>query len=210
MQFIRQLSYPRRQQLRRLRRAAAAAAVAVVAVGLALSAASTASMPLALPLIVLAAGSGVYARHSMRLASRSGVGARSEAEVQRALSVLEHEGWRVRHALPWTGRGDIDHRVIAPTGVAFAIETKTKRYDPGHLALARAQAAWLRARRRRWCPHGAIAVVCIARAHGLERVQDDVLVVSVDRIAAALRRRAGSATRPAFLAPPSADTAAAG
>jgi len=30
----------------------------------------------------------------------------------------------MRHSLPYRGRGDIDSVAIAPTGIAFAIETK--------------------------------------------------------------------------------------
>jgi hypothetical protein len=37
------------------------------------------------------------------------------------------------------------------------------------------------------------------RARGVERVEDDVLVVSIDRLPAALRSTAGTRTRPAFL-----------
>ena len=62
----------------------------------------------------------IDARRWLRLAGRSRVGARSEDEVQRALAQLETEGWRLRHSLPWRGRGDIDSVAIAPTGVAFA------------------------------------------------------------------------------------------
>ncbi len=63
--------------------------------------------------LVLAAG----CRRSLRLAARSGVGARSEAEVHRALAGLEREGWRIRHSLRWHGGGDIDHVAIAPAPV---------------------------------------------------------------------------------------------
>jgi hypothetical protein len=72
----------------------------------------------------------------MSLAQRSGVGARSEDEVRHALAPLQREGWRLRHSLPWRGRGDIDSLAIAPTGVAFAIETKTRAYDDRHRAHA--------------------------------------------------------------------------
>ena len=43
------------------------------------------------------------ARHWLRLAGRSRVGARSEDEVRRALAPLEAEGWRLRHSLPCRG-----------------------------------------------------------------------------------------------------------
>ena len=87
-------------------------------------------LAVAAALLVIAAGLGVYARHWARLANRARVGAHSESEVQRALGILEREGWRLRHSLPWEGHGDIDHVAISPTGVAFAIETKTRTYKP--------------------------------------------------------------------------------
>jgi hypothetical protein len=102
-------------------------------------------------------------------------------------------------ALPWARR----HRqrvAIAPTGTAFAIETKTRAFDAHHLAGEREMAAWLCRRRRRWCRRGALPVLCVVRARGVERVEDGVLVVSVDRLVASLRAAAGTSPRPAFLA----------
>jgi hypothetical protein len=64
------------------------------------------------------------------------------------------------------GAGGIDSLAIAPTGVGFAIETKTKGYNDRHLARVRQQAAWLSRRRRRWCRRGAVPVVCVVRAAG--------------------------------------------
>jgi hypothetical protein len=61
------------------------------------------------------------------------------------------------------------------------------------------QAAWPSRRRRRWCRHGALAVLCLARARGVQRVERDVLVVSIDRVALVLRAAAGPRARPAFL-----------
>src|SRR5689334_10056296 len=75
-------------------------------------------------MLALAIGLGLYARHWLSLADRSRIGARSEDEVRRALAPLRAEEWRLRHSLPWRGCGDIDSLAIAPTGVAFAIETK--------------------------------------------------------------------------------------
>lgn len=112
-------------------------------------------------LLLTAVGLGVYARHWLSLARRSRVGARSEDEVQRALAALEAEGWRLRHSLPWRGHGDIDSVAIAPTGIAVAIETKTRAYDTRHLARVREQAARLSRRRRRWARDGALAVMCL-------------------------------------------------
>ena len=139
------LSYPRRQQLRRLARAAGAAAASALAVILAVAAALAGLTLIACALLFAAVASGLYARHCTRLGGRAAVGARSEAQVRRALAALEREGWRLRHARPWQ-RADIDHVAIAPTGKAFAIETRSRRYGPRHLDTVRAQAAWLRRR----------------------------------------------------------------
>jgi len=86
---------------------------------------------------------------------------------------------------------------IAPTGFAVAIETKTRSYDDRHLARVREQAAWLSRRRRRWCRRGAVAVMCVVRARGVQRVEQDVLVVSIDRLIPALRN-AGACARRAY------------
>jgi hypothetical protein len=79
---------------------------------------------------------------------------------------------------------------IAPSGIAIAIETKTRTYDARHLARVREQASWLSRRRRRWARSGGLAVLCLVRARGVERVEDDVLVVSVDRLTDVLRAAA--------------------
>jgi hypothetical protein len=180
-------NYARRQQYRRLGRAATAATASVGAVLLALAVASAGAVSAAGVLLVLALGFGLYARRWMSLARRSGVGARSEDEVGRTLAPLEAEGWRLRHSLRWRGRGDIDSVAIAPTGVAFVVETKTRAYDDRHLARVREQAAWLWCRRRRWCRRGALPVVCLVRPRGIERVEGEVLVVSIDRLIPVLR-----------------------
>ena len=60
-------------------------------------------------------------------------------------------------------------------------------------------AAWLYRHRRRWCRRGALPVICVVRARGLERVEDEVLIVSLDRLLPALRATAGMAQRPQFL-----------
>jgi Nuclease-related domain len=119
------------------------------------------------------------------------VGARSEDDVQRAVAPLCPEGWRLRYSLPWQGVGDIDSVAIATTGIAVAIETKTRTYDGRHLALVREQAAWLSRRRRRWACNGTLGVLCLVRARGVERVEHDVLVVSIDRLTDVLRVAAG-------------------
>jgi Nuclease-related domain len=187
------MNYPRRQQVRRLSRAAEAATAGAAAALLGLITAGAGAPTSAAVLLLSAAGLALYARHWLSLARRSGVGARSENEVRRRLTELEGEGWRLRHSLPWRGRGDIDSLAIAPTRVAFAIETKTRSYDDRHLARVREQAAWLSRRRRRWCRRGALPVVCLVRAREVERLEHNVLVVSLDRLIPVLRR---SACRP--------------
>jgi len=195
-----EFSFPRRQQARRLRRAAASGAAAIVAGGLAALAAGAGASALAGLLAVVVVALALDARRWVRLAARSRVGARSEDAVRRALGGLEAEGWRLRHSLPWGGRGDIDSLAIAPTGVGFVIECKTRTFDECHLAHARQTAAWLYRHRRRWCRRGALPVLCVVLAHGLEGVEDGVLVVSVDRLAPALRAGARISPRPRFLA----------
>jgi hypothetical protein len=185
------VNYARRQQYRRLTRAGEAGIGAVVAALLGMWAASVSAGLVAGCLLILAAALGLCARHWLSLARRSRVGAQSEDAVQRALAPLQAEGWRLRHSLPWQGRGDIDSVAIAPTGIAVAIETKTQRYDDRHLARVREQAGWLSRRRRRWARSGALAVMCLVRLRGVERVEHDVLVVSIDRLAHVLRVAAG-------------------
>ena len=157
---------------------------------------------IAISLLLVAIALGASARNWARLAGRSRVGARSEEQVQRALAPLAAEGWRLRHSLLWQGRGDIDSVAIAPTGIAFAIETKTRTFNDQHVARVEEIVDWLRARRRRWCPEGALAVLCVVHARRLERVEAGVLVVSLDRLVGALRTAAGTRQRPRFLAGP--------
>jgi Holliday junction resolvase-like predicted endonuclease len=190
--------YPRRQQAYRLKRAAGSAAGALATAALGVLVVVAGFGVLAGVLLLAATGLGLYARHWVRLAGRSRVGARSEDQVRRALEALGAEGWRLRHSIAWHHGGDIDHVAIAPTGVAFAIETKTRAYKPSHLAKVNEQAAWLRHHRRRWCPHGALPVLCVTRGR-VEQIQHDVLVVSVNRLVEALRAAAGTSIRPEFL-----------
>ena len=192
-------NYARRQQYRRLVHAGEATLAGVIAALLGLSILSAGAATLAGLLLLAAVGLGLDARHWLSLAGRSRVGARSEDEVQRALAPLEAEGWRLRHSLPWQGRGDIDSVAIAPVGIAVAIETKSRTYDGRHLARVREQAGWLSRRRRRWALNGALAVMCLVRVRGVERVEHDVLVVSIDRLTHVLRvaARMGSDTRSA-------------
>jgi Nuclease-related domain len=192
-------SFPRRQQYRRLRRAAARSAVGLVACASAVIVARAGVWAVAVALLLVAVGLFVGARRWLRLATRSRVGARSEDEVRRALAALEPAGWRLRHSLSFGGRGDIDSVAIAPTGIAFVIETKTRTFEDRHLAAARAMAVWLYRRRRRWCRRGALPVLCVVRARAVERIDDGVLIVSVERLVGALRTAAGTATRPGFI-----------
>jgi Nuclease-related domain len=167
------------------------------AVMLSLAVASLGAISAAGGLLVLSLGFGLYARYVRSLAERSRIGARSEDEVRRVLRPLQAEGWRLRHSLSWQGRGDIDSLAIAPTGVGFAIETKisTRTYDKRHLARVREQAAWLSRRRSRWCRRGAVPVVCLVRARGVQRLEQNVLMVSIDRLIPVLRSGGGGLGR---------------
>jgi Nuclease-related domain len=187
------VNYARRQQYRRLTHAGRAGLGSVVAAVLALVIASAGATALAGVLLLAAVGLGLDARRWLSLAGRSRVGARSEDEVQRALAPLRAHGWRLRHSLRWQGRGDIDSVAIVPTGVVVAIETKTRTYDLHHLTRVHEQATWLSRRRRRWSRDGALAILCLVRLRGVERVEHDVLVVSIDRLVSLLRVAAGCA-----------------
>ncbi|MHB1837226.1 MAG: nuclease-related domain-containing protein [Solirubrobacteraceae bacterium] len=190
------VNYARRQQYRRLSRAGEAGIGAAGTAVLGLWAASVGAGLVAGCLLIVAAGLALSARRWLSLARRSWVGARSEDAVQRALAPLQAEGWRLRHSLPWQGRGDIDSVAIAPTGIAVAIETKTRTYDGRHLDQVREQAAWLLRRRRRWARNGAFGVMCLVRANGVERVEHEVLIVSIDRLTYVLRVAAGVRPEP--------------
>jgi len=181
------MNYARRLQYRRLLRAGKAGASGVVISLVGFAAASDGAVYLAAGLLLIAIALGLCSRYQLSLAGRSRVGARSEDEVRRVLAPLEAEGWRMRHSLRWQGRGDIDSVAISPTGIAVAIETKTRSYDRRHLARVREQVAWLSRRRRRWACNGALGVVCIVRSRGVERVEHGVLVASLDRLAHVLR-----------------------
>jgi hypothetical protein len=181
------VTYARRQQYRRLSKAGALAAASAAAGSMALALASAGAVSFAGVVAVVGVALGLYARRWLRLAERSRIGARSEDEVRRALAPLQAEGWRLRHSLPWRGRGDINSVAIAPSGLAFAIATKTRTYDEGYLGIVREQAAWLWRRRRRWCPRGALPVLCVVRAQGVPRLEQGVLVVSIDWLARTLR-----------------------
>ncbi|HEY1516559.1 MAG TPA: nuclease-related domain-containing protein [Solirubrobacteraceae bacterium] len=190
-------SFPRRQQYRRLRRAAARCVAGLAACIFAVGAASAGVWAVAGALLLIAVG--LFVDHWVRLAARSRIGAESEEEVRHALADLEQEGWRLRRSLAHGGRGDIDSVAIAPTGIAFAIEIKTRSFERRHLVAVRAMAVWLYRRRRRWCRRGALPVLCVVRARAVERIDDGVLIVSVERLVRALRAAAGTASRPGFI-----------
>ena len=194
------MNYPRRSSTFRLGRAITTGAACLMAAVAALLATEQQTLWIPLVLLLVAIALGIRARHWARLAGRSRVGARSEEQVQRALAPLATEGWRLRHSLRRQGRGDIDCLAIAPSGIAFAIETKTRTFDGQHVARVQGMANWLQARRRRWCPHGALAVLCVVHARRLERVEAGVLIVSLDQLVEALRTAAGARERPRFFA----------
>jgi hypothetical protein len=195
------VSYPRRQQYRRIVRAIRTTAAAAAAGSLAVAAAGLGAFPLSLLLLLVTVVLGARARYWTRLAGRSRVGAHSEEQVRHTLAPLAAEGWRLRHSLTWQRQGDIDSLAIAPTGIAFAIETKAKTFNVQHVARVHAMAKWLHARRRHWCRHGALPVLCVVHARQLEHIEVGVLIVSLDRLPAALRTAAGARPRPTFLAP---------
>jgi hypothetical protein len=180
------VGYARRQQLRRVKRGASRGVLAAVALALAVLVAGAGTLGLSLALLVLAGGLAAESRRAVRLAARSRVGAESEADVRRVLERLVRDGWQVRHAVDWPGRGDLDHVVRAPTGIGFVIETKTLRWTRAHLARTSDEARWLARRRHRY-PRGVVPVLCVSRARHVQQVADGVLVVSLDRLVPSLR-----------------------
>ena len=99
-------TFPRRQQARRLRRAAASGAAAIAAVALtAIATAAGATAPAGL-LAMIAAALVLDARGWVRQAARSRVGAQSEAQVRRALGGLGGRGMAAPSLAPleWARR----------------------------------------------------------------------------------------------------------
>jgi Nuclease-related domain len=184
------VSYPRRQQLRRLKRAASCGAGWVLALAAALVVAGAGEPGLSFGLLLLSGVFALASRRALSLAARSRVGAESETRVRRALEQLAGEGWRVRHAVDWPGGGDLDHVVQAPSGLAFVIETKTLRWTPAHLLRTSGAARWLARRRRRY-RRGVVPVLCVTRARRVQWIDRDVLIVSLDRLVPTLRAVAG-------------------
>ena len=190
------MNYARRQQYRRLSHAGKAGLGGVIAALLGLVTASAGAAPLAGPLLLAAVGLGLYARHWLSLAGRSRVGARSEDEVQRALVPLRRRAGGVGTPCPGKAGETSTRWRSPPVGWRFAIETKTRTYDVHRLARVHEQAVWLSRRRRRWCRHGVLAVLCLVRVRGVQRVEDDVLVVSIDRLMPVVRSAAGAVLPP--------------
>ena len=179
---VRAVNHARRQQYRRLSRAGRLGLSGTATAVLGLFLLSTgAALPGAL-VLAAAVTLGLRARHWLSLAWRSRVGAGSEEEVRRLLAPLELHGWRLRHGLRWQGGGDIDSVAIAPTGIGFAIDPKTRTYDERQLRRVLEQAKWLGRRRRRWYRRGALPVLCVVRAAGVEPMSPGCWWVAVDRL----------------------------
>jgi hypothetical protein len=180
------ISHPRRQQLRRLQRALARGAQAALALAGALVLAQNGAVMLAIAVAILGAALLADGTRCLRLADRSRVGAASEECVRAALAPLRSEGWWVRHGVSWPCGGDVDHVVRSPAGMGFAIETKTRRYDRGHLERTTATARWLLRRHRRY-PLGVVPVLCVVHGRSLATTDHGVLVVTLDRLLEVLR-----------------------
>ena len=181
------VNYARSQQRRRLKTAASRAAGAAVALDGAVLAVAADEAKLGLALALLSGVLALASRRALRLAARSRVGAESEGQVRRALKPLTREGWCVQHAVDWPGRGDLDHVLCSPSGLGFVIETKTLRYSRAHVLRTIDAARWLARKRQRY-PCGVLPVVCVTRARRVERFEEEVLVVSLDRLMRALRQ----------------------
>lgn len=188
------MTFPRRQQLRRLRHAARLGLIAGLCAAAALLTVA-ASPGAALAFAALAAYAALRARDRLGLAQRSAVGARSEQHVRRELHSLVADGWALRHSVP-LARGDIDHLATSPTGRTYLIETKTRTVTDAHRHHAR-RAAYALKRRGPATP-----VLCVVRARGIAHHDDIGLVASADRLAQTLRRHdAGLPLHPAITVP---------
>ncbi|WP_371793849.1 NERD domain-containing protein [Streptomyces albidoflavus] len=88
------------------------------------------------PLVRLATALGIRTR-AAALADRSAAGAAGERRTAARLGPLTRTGWHVFHdlALP-TGRANIDHLLISPTGAVFLPDTK--RWSAARPVLIRA------------------------------------------------------------------------
>jgi hypothetical protein len=180
------VSYPRRLWLRRSLRAAAWTFGVVVSTIAGILLVKWRDGALVVAALAVGVVCGGAAWRERRLARRALIGARSERVVREALRPLQRDGWTARSSVRWP-QGDVDHVATAPTGLAFVIETKTSTFSPAHLARTRAAAAWVRRRRRRWAPAGAIPVLCVVRGRSWCEAVDGVIVVSADRLVGVLR-----------------------
>ena len=183
------MTYPRRQQLRRLRHAGMRAIQSAIALAGALTLGVAGEATLAFAVSLVSLGLGLDGAFAFRRAGRSAVGAKSEAQVRRELQPLRREGWHVAHAVNWPGRGDLDHVVRCPSGIGFVIETKTLRYTTAHRLRTGDAARWLTRRHRRDTTR-ARPVICLVGARHVERVEEGVLIVSADRLVPALLQAA--------------------
>lgn len=138
-------------------------------------------LPWIIPAMITAAIIGVLVQRRLRISAlRWQVGADAERVVAGALGGLGAP-WRTWHSVS-TGRGDLDHLVVGPTGV-FVIETKSHRnldrVPEGMLAQARRGAVW--AGRRLRCQ--AVPVVCLTRTRvHAPRLVDGVWVVNPEHL----------------------------
>lgn len=112
-------AWARRTALRGL---AAIAGVVLVGVLVGVEAGFTSWTFIAAELVVLLALVGID-RCMVPLVERRSRGATGEEAVGAILDALTPHGWRVGHDIG-TGRGNIDHVVVGPTGV-FTVETKS-------------------------------------------------------------------------------------
>ena len=71
--------------------------------------------------------------------------------------------------------------------MGFVIETKTLHYTRAHLERTVDATRWLARRRWRY-PAGVCPVICVTGARPTEQIDEEVLVVSLDRLMPALRR----------------------
>ena len=79
------------------------------------------------------------------------------------------------------------------------LQTKTRTFGARRLVGVREMAAWLYRRRRRWCRRAELPVLCVVRAGRMEHIEEEVLIVSLDRMVPAVGATAGTARRPQFV-----------
>jgi hypothetical protein len=99
------------------------------------------------------------------------------SELRARLSQLPASRWRIE---PYPLTGERRNRFVT---VAISLGV-------------REQAAWLSRCRRRWARTRAVAVMCLVRARDVERVEHDVLVVSIDRLTHVLAGMGSDAHQP--------------